>query len=159
MPRPAVAPPTRPVCELARSTNSSTSLWKQPLKIEVVTPLFGGGHTAGQIDEVTPISAKSIRGHLRFWWRWMIGRELAAEATKSKRDGLLEMSLREAEIFGSTELPSPFDLVVSDVQPGLPAHRTLPDYGFQTANGETIGAPELYALFSAKNNKCAATLA
>lgn len=39
------------------------------LELKVVTPMFGGGVTAGQVDRNHPIRASAIRGHLRFWWR------------------------------------------------------------------------------------------
>lgn len=128
------------------AASSGTRTWRIPVR--VVTPIFGGGVKGGLIDEVTPISAKSIRGHLRFWWRWMVGHDIAAKATAEGRDGVLEMALREAEIFGDTESSSPFDLEVADVQPNTARKfRTAPDYGFHS------GDAELYALFSARNNK------
>ncbi len=34
-----------------------------------LTPLFGGGVKAGQVDKDMPIRASAIRGQLRFWWR------------------------------------------------------------------------------------------
>ena len=39
------------------------------IDIAVVTPMFGGGVDPGKIDLDQPVSAKSVRGHLRFWWR------------------------------------------------------------------------------------------
>ncbi|MFZ4538552.1 type III-B CRISPR module RAMP protein Cmr1 [Propionivibrio sp.] len=41
----------------------------QSYSCELVTPLYGGGVTAGVVDEAMPIRASSIRGQLRFWWR------------------------------------------------------------------------------------------
>lgn len=35
----------------------------------LVTPLFGGGVNAGEVDTAMPVRAASIRGQLRFWWR------------------------------------------------------------------------------------------
>ena len=35
----------------------------------LVTPLYGGGISAGKVDEAMPIRASAIRGQLRFWWR------------------------------------------------------------------------------------------
>lgn len=35
----------------------------------LVTPLYGGGVSAGEVDEAMPIRVTSIRGQLRFWWR------------------------------------------------------------------------------------------
>src|SRR6266567_6312018 len=36
---------------------------------KLITPLFGGGVTAGEGDPVTLIRGTEIRGLLRFWWR------------------------------------------------------------------------------------------
>lgn len=44
-------------------------LVEQVRKYKLITPLFGGGVVAGVNDDVTPISGKAIRGHMRFWWR------------------------------------------------------------------------------------------
>lgn len=46
---------------------------------ELVTPLYGGGVTAGEVDQKMPVRASAIRGQLRFWWRllarhkWKLG--------------------------------------------------------------------------------------
>lgn len=39
----------------------------------LVTPLFGGGVSAGEVDTAMPVRAASIRGQLRFWWRIACG--------------------------------------------------------------------------------------
>src|SRR5712692_6836155 len=41
----------------------------QVREYKLITPLFGGGVTAGEGDPVTPIRGTEIRGLLRFWWR------------------------------------------------------------------------------------------
>ncbi|WLE96577.1 MAG: type III-B CRISPR module RAMP protein Cmr1 [Candidatus Electrothrix communis] len=40
-------------------------------KIEVITPIFGGGVKAGEPDTQMPIRASAIRGQLRYWWRFL----------------------------------------------------------------------------------------
>uniref|UniRef100_UPI004056749D type III-B CRISPR module RAMP protein Cmr1 n=1 Tax=Candidatus Electrothrix sp. TaxID=2170559 RepID=UPI004056749D len=40
-------------------------------KIEVITPIFGGGVKAGEPDTKMPIRASAIRGQLRYWWRFL----------------------------------------------------------------------------------------
>ncbi len=40
-------------------------------KIEVITPIFGGGVKAGVPDTQMPIRASAIRGQLRYWWRFL----------------------------------------------------------------------------------------
>lgn len=39
------------------------------VEIAVVTPLFGGSATPGQVDPLLPVRGSSVRGQLRFWWR------------------------------------------------------------------------------------------
>ncbi len=43
----------------------------QKFDVEVVTPIFGGGVTAGNPDEAMPIRTAAIRGQLRYWWRFL----------------------------------------------------------------------------------------
>jgi len=73
-------------------------------KIQVVTPVFGGGVEDGVNDPLTPIRGTSIRGHLRFWWRATRG--MAYKDIK-------ELQMREGEIWGTTDHPSP---VIVDVE-------------------------------------------
>ncbi|MCG5531161.1 type III-B CRISPR module RAMP protein Cmr1 [Halorhodospira halochloris] len=46
-----------------------TSFVKWSYDCTVVTPLYGGGVRAGEVDQSMPIRATGIRGQLRFWWR------------------------------------------------------------------------------------------
>ncbi|MEI8633100.1 type III-B CRISPR module RAMP protein Cmr1 [Vibrio sp. PP-XX7] len=39
----------------------------------LVTPMYGGGVNAGEVDKEMPIRASAIRGQLRFWWRIACG--------------------------------------------------------------------------------------
>lgn len=39
----------------------------------LVTPMYGGGVSAGEADLSMPIRASGIRGQLRFWWRLLYG--------------------------------------------------------------------------------------
>lgn len=114
----------------------------EPISVQLVTPMFGGGHTAGEIDEVTPVSGKAIRGHLRFWWRIMRGFQLPAIAGMSR---LETMALRERAIFGLADSPSAVEIEV--IQQAWNQYRRFTDeqyYGFRNSD------PEAYALFSAK---------
>ncbi|MBU8696845.1 type III-B CRISPR module RAMP protein Cmr1 [Bacillus pumilus] len=77
-------------------------LFKDPLTIHLVTPMFGGGPQSNSIDQDRPIRESAIRGHLRFWWRATRG-----AACKNAN----ELSKREAEIFGHTEQASQIQVV------------------------------------------------
>ena len=39
------------------------------VRCTLITPMHGGGVTAGEIDRDMPIRAGALRGQLRFWWR------------------------------------------------------------------------------------------
>ncbi|MFM2476489.1 type III-B CRISPR module RAMP protein Cmr1 [Celerinatantimonas sp. MCCC 1A17872] len=45
----------------------------QTYQCTLVTPMYGGGVKAGEVDKEMPIRASSIRGQLRFWWRIACG--------------------------------------------------------------------------------------
>ncbi len=70
-------------------------------EIELITPMVGGGASAGEVDPHFPIRPTAIRGQLRYWWRLICGPLLG--------DGMWQ---REEEIFGSTEFPSPLGVRV-----------------------------------------------
>ena len=44
------------------------------VQCRLVTPMYGGGVTAGEVDKAMPIRASGIRGQLRFWWRLLYGK-------------------------------------------------------------------------------------
>lgn len=44
--------------------------WKN-FEVELITPMFGGGVTAGEPDKDMPVRAAAIRGQLRYWWRFL----------------------------------------------------------------------------------------
>ncbi|CAK8721634.1 hypothetical protein GMJAKD_10845 [Candidatus Electrothrix aarhusensis] len=65
----------------------------QSYKIEVITPIFGGGVKAGVPDTKMPIRASAIRGQLRYWWRFLA----KAENEEWSNEDLFE---KEREIWG-----------------------------------------------------------
>ncbi len=77
---------------------------------QLITPLFGGGVTPGEIDPVTAIRGTEIRGQLRFWWR-------ACRAGQYK--DLQEMKKAEDTIWGKAykkgETPPTHDQTVQIV--------------------------------------------
>lgn len=95
--------------------------------IELITPMVGGGATAGVVDVDSPIRPTAIRGQLRHWWRLTRGLSLGNS-----------MWRREEEIFGSTEFPSPVEVSVSGwSRPEQVAASVFDRFG-----------PEAYALFA-----------
>lgn len=79
------------------------------LDLHVVTPLFGGGAIAREVDRERPVNAKSVRGHLRFWWRACRGAQFA------NPQKLFEA---EAKIWGSTELPASVEVEIEILNAG-----------------------------------------
>ena len=67
-------------------------------KIELITPLFGGGTVAGELDEKLLIRATEIRGVLRFWWRATRGKIFLKD--KNPASSLKKM---EDEFWGSKD--------------------------------------------------------
>jgi len=106
--------------------------------IQVITPIFGGGVNAGEYDSVTPIRPSGIRGHLRFWWRATLG---------AKFENSAQLSIREGEIWGTADSPSPVTIRVIQPDSSSLGQRKASDfYGFQNKYG-----PESYVLFPARD--------
>lgn len=66
--------------KIERKTPAALGQFREEVKFEVVTPMFGGGVFLDEEtphhkkpDEVTPIRSAAVRGHLRFWWRATTG--------------------------------------------------------------------------------------
>ena len=66
------------------------------LKVEVITPLFGGSARPREVNETHPVRAASVRGHLRFWWRATTGAAFGSAA---------DLFNAESRLWGSTEQP------------------------------------------------------
>jgi CRISPR-associated protein Cmr1 len=58
------------------------------LELRLITPMFGGGYKAREVDPLQPIRPAAIRGHLRFWWRATAGARYASveELHKAERE-------------------------------------------------------------------------
>ena len=79
--------------------------WTVPLTL--LTPMVGGGAVARMVDEAQPVSGKTVRGQLRFWWR-------ATRGGRYGKDGLAKMKSDEAWLFGKA---ATFDQ--ADMEAGL----------------------------------------
>jgi len=85
----SVSPPDGEVLRNARRKSAIE------VKLSLITPMFGGSADAGQVDPHRPVTAKSIRGHLRFWWRACRAGQFPSV------DDVDDMFRREAEIWGA----------------------------------------------------------
>lgn len=111
-------------------------------RIQVITPIFGGGIKPGENDPITVIRPSSIRGNLRFFWRFTCG---------GRFNDISELRKREGEIWGTTEKPSQIILEVKVKSPGktypcayFPEDKNFPRF-------ERNHPP--YALFPFQGNK------
>lgn len=86
-----------------KEAEGSSSNVQKIFRIDVITPLFGGGVTPGDLDPLTIIRTSSIRGHLRFWWRATRGAKYPSADALYKKEG---------EIFGTTEHASAIRIFV-----------------------------------------------
>jgi CRISPR-associated protein Cmr1 len=116
---------------------------------KLVTPLYGGGVSAGVVDQAMPVRAAALRGQLRFWWRMAC----------APLDDPKAMFKAESAIWGGIGAKGPaasrVRVRVRDTSAAVlkPAFRYQPDQrhpgklrSFPTAEGWA----EPYALFSAQ---------
>jgi CRISPR-associated protein Cmr1 len=71
----------------------SLSEWQEPakretieLELRLITPMFGGGYKAREVDTEQLIRPAAIRGHLRFWWRATAGARYTSVAELHKAE-------------------------------------------------------------------------
>jgi len=124
------------------------------LACKLVTPLYGGGVEAGEIDEALPIRASSIRGQLRFWWRIACG--------GADRDDPERLFERERAIWGGIGAEGPVASRVrvvvrtkgrAEVEPVFEYHPDRRATGRLNSTPRLknwIGDPLAYALFPAQ---------
>ena len=56
------------------------------LELRLITPMFGGGYKAREVDTEQLIRPAAIRGHLRFWWRATAGARYSSVAELHKAE-------------------------------------------------------------------------
>jgi len=100
--------------------------------LHVVTPLFGGGAKSMHVDTGRPVNGKSIRGHLRFWWRACRAHAFSDAAA------LFE---QEEVVWGSTVTksrgaPSPVDVLVDEIKTGTAWKPETPRYALFPFQGQ-----------------------
>lgn len=101
---------------------------------ELVTPMYGGGVAAGDVDEAMPIRSSALRGQLRFWWRLLNGNGQTSS----------DLFREEIELFGGITRDGPRASRVSvrvetESEPRVVLKNALvdlPDYAFMGPNAE-----------------------
>jgi CRISPR-associated protein Cmr1 len=93
------------------------------VRVEVVTPILGGGAQLREVDEVDVIRVPTIRGHLRFWWRALYGHRYrtpgelyGAESTVWGRAAADEGGRSTVELLAVVEQRAPVDQTDIDPQ-------------------------------------------
>ncbi len=70
---PHMRKPNATLCPKAAQAAWNNTPQSAPTQITIccklITPMYGGGVTAGEVDCKMPIRASALRGQLRFWWR------------------------------------------------------------------------------------------
>ncbi|HXG23628.1 MAG TPA: type III-B CRISPR module RAMP protein Cmr1, partial [Chthonomonadales bacterium] len=96
---------------LRQTCSISPPEWKPPdleeaitLRLQTITPMFGGGYEPREVDPLCVIRPATIRGHLRFWWRATTGAQYAS-AEKLFED--------EEKLWGSTKVPGQIAIAVT----------------------------------------------
>ncbi len=119
-------------------TASANTQWEKDYKIELLTPMAGGGLESWVPDENNPVRVQAIKGQLRFWWRTMQSPGLTSEQLRVKEDAF----------WGSTSKASPVRLYVS--LNDNPTYITIPWSG-STLNFKAKELPA-YVLFPLQNS-------
>lgn len=81
----------------------------KPLKVQIVTPMFGGGVNAREVDPLHPFRETSIRGQLQFWWR---------ATTGAKYECSRDLFNAFSGVWGSTKIASKVSVTVTNVKVG-----------------------------------------
>lgn len=146
-PNPNVRPEhARKLWDTARSSTGAERV--VTVRCRLITPMFGGGVTPGEVDREMPIRASALRGQLRFWWRLLYGAGrkpsdlFAVESalwggisSKGPRASRVTLRVRQTTNRGPGNLPA--SSVPSGAQGGvqlapedkldLPAYALIPD--------------------------------
>ena len=129
--------------EVALKEGEANTSWL-PYHCELVTPMYGGGVKAGEVDRKMPIRASAIRGQLRFWWRIACG-PFASSA---------EMFRRETEIWGGIGQEEPMASRVGIKISSLRGLHTEAAFEYALKEGKYKAMPDVaswaegYSLFS-----------
>lgn len=79
-----------------RSPDTSKMNKTRRYALKIVTPMFGGGFRAGEVDMLNPVHAAGVRGNLRFWWRATLGAQYPTSQ---------QLFAAEEELWGSMKRP------------------------------------------------------
>ncbi len=84
--------------EVESQIRGSTATWRR-YTCTLVTPMYGGGVTPGEVDRELPIRATAIRGQLRYWWR-LLNRHRPEHLAADGKPDSGKLFASEREIWG-----------------------------------------------------------
>lgn len=130
---------------------------RKVLLCETITPLYGGGVKAGEVDPQLPIRPSALRGQWRFWWRLLHrGTQTSQELFRHERQiwgGIgaeeavaSQVAVRLLDFPKVPELTPAFEYVK---HPATGKYRSMP---------HPVGGISDYALFSAQGKASAHTI-
>jgi len=119
----------------ARATRGGPEVREISVRLEVVTPILGGGTQTRAVDEVDIIRAATVRGHLRFWWRCLYAAQHPSASA---------LYARESEVWGRAATDEGGR---SAVEICIDVERTG---GIDTSDINLQQTPGAYALWSAR---------
>jgi RAMP superfamily protein len=115
---------------------------------QTLTPLYGGGVKAGEVDTELPIRPSGLRGQLRFWWRLL---------NRDRFSSPRELFAAEKALWGGIGADGPTASRVRLRVGGVSKLETVAAFTFgKKPDGKYRGAPDpasginAYALFSAQ---------
>lgn len=131
-------------------------------EVELITPMFGGGVSAGDPDVRMPFRARSIKGHLRWWWRCLAEADvfdpnpLPKGTTRFAQRPLEQRRETEARLWGMLDSNRPLRSRVAVIATTRSGAAPCEPFPYQLKNGENelIENPRVagsgYALFPAQ---------
>ena len=136
------------------------------LKLETITPVYGGGTSAGQCDPLVPFRPRAIKNGIRHWW-WLLNRFLPQYRVEPNDDPSTRLAKKQllyddmvAIWGGAARDEQGFTAKVSVEIDEVPAVKSAPysAYKIQRKNGnlqlqDDSSAPWLYALFGARGER------
>jgi CRISPR-associated protein Cmr1 len=142
---------------MPKKLESSPDAWTPPdtgretitLHLKTITPMFGGGHTARELDTVIPVRPAAIRGALRFWWRATEGAKFSTVEALYKAESNLWGRDTDGDNPGHSNVAIALR-VESAPQPveygSSPGHRDWPGYGLFPFRRQQDGTPPAQCL-------------
>jgi len=125
----------------------------QTCPCELVTPLYGGGVRAGEVDSGLPVRPSAIRGQLRFWWRLLARHKygLAPDVLRQREFALWGGVGKEAQ--ASQVWVRVSGVSKPDIAPWAEYERNSRGDGWQSLPKPEPWANAPYALFPAQGKR------